>query len=56
MAAIEHSPLFGGNGGGEFDDYRAARGQIVRMLAVTIRSGVYIDAIQATYQLADGQV
>lgn len=51
----QHTPLFGGTGGEAFDDTLLAPARITRMTALTIRSGQYIDALQATYLLENGE-
>lgn len=53
---IQTSPLFGGTGGNEFDDYRSAPTRIVRMVSLNLRSGENMDSIQATYLLDDGRI
>jgi len=50
----QHTPLFGGTGGSPFDDTLLAPARIIRMLTLTIRSGSYIDSVQATYRLENG--
>lgn len=52
----QHTPLFGGTGGSPFNDTLLAPSGIVRMLTLTIRSGAYIDSVQATYRLENGQI
>ena len=45
------STLFGGTGGGYFDDYNE---NIVGIAGMRIRAGELVDSIQVTYQLKDG--
>lgn len=52
----QQTPLFGGTGGTPFDDTLLAPARIVRMLTLTTRSGTYIDSIQATYRLENGEI
>lgn len=52
----QHTPSFGGTGGDAFDDTLLAPSRIVRLLALTIRSGTYMDSLQATYLMENGQV
>lgn len=48
------SPTYGGGGGDAFDDTSISTMPIVGIQSLTIRSGSYVDSLQATYIMADG--
>lgn len=48
------SPTYGGGGGNAFDDTSISTVPIVGIQSLTIRSGSYVDSLQATYIMADG--
>ncbi|MGA2737455.1 MAG: hypothetical protein ABSG65_08385 [Bryobacteraceae bacterium] len=56
MTQIEKSPVFGGGGGKEFNDYTSAPSTIKRIALLKIRSGNTVDSIQATYELENGEL
>jgi hypothetical protein len=49
------TPIYGGDGGGPFDDVPpGAAAQPVGIRRIAVRSGTYVDQIATTYELSDG--
>ena len=52
-AMLLQSQLFGGTGGGYFDDYIDIN-NITGIVGMSINAGIFVDSIEVTYRLKDG--